>query len=278
MNETMSAYDEAADPHFAFGENWAAFLRKLDDRRIAEARASLTALTGYPSFEGKSFLDIGCGSGLFSLAARFLGARVHSFDYDPQSVECACSLRDRFFPNDADWRIEQGSVLDRAFVAKLGRFDIVYSWGVLHHTGAMLEAIHNAATVVAPGGIFVFALYRRTTLCGFWQREKKCYASASEPWQRIARFLFKALMRANFAYSGKSFKQYVDNYASMRGMDFERDMHDWLGGYPYESISPLEVEKLMAELKLDHVRSNVAPKSLGLFSSGCDEFVYCRPA
>ena len=108
----------------------------------------------------RTFLDIGCGSGLFSLAARRLGASVHSFDFDEQSVACARELKRRYFPDDPDWRIEAGSVLDAAYMKGLGEFDVVYSWGVLHHTGAMWVALEQAIGRVASGGGKLFiAIY-----------------------------------------------------------------------------------------------------------------------
>src|SRR5437868_7530339 len=130
---------------YEFGKNWTRFLKEVDDSRIKEAETSLRRMLETESLAGKSFLDIGSGSGLFSLAARRLGARVHSFDYDPQSVACALELRRRYFDGDADWTIEEGSALDADYVRSLGAFDVVYSWGVLHHTGAMWEALANAA-------------------------------------------------------------------------------------------------------------------------------------
>ena len=159
----MVAVDD--DGRFSFGENWLSFLEHLDERRIAEAERSLQSLCGLERLDGKRFLDIGSGSGLSSLAARRLGATVHSFDYDIQSVSGTRKLKDRFFPHDASWTVEQGSVLDSSYMARLGEYDIVYSWGVLHHTGAMHDAIRNAASCVNHGGLFVFALYRKTRLC-----------------------------------------------------------------------------------------------------------------
>ena len=262
---------------FAFGENWAAFLTKLDNARIAQAEKSLQSLLGRQGLEGLTFLDVGTGSGLFSLAARRLGAHVHSFDFDTQAVDCALTLRARYFSNDKNWTIQRGSILDREYVESLGFFDVVYSWGVLHHTGAMYQAIENAASRVRPAGIFAVALYRKTYLCKVWAIEKKWYANASQSSQVIARGLFNWLMHLGFLISGKDFASYVANYYSVRGMDYERDMHDWLGGYPYESISPKEVSALMRRAGFEHIRSNVRAKHLlGLLGSGCDEFVYRR--
>ena len=124
------------DLRFEFGENWARYLTIVSQERIEEAVNSLQQLLGQ-DLQGKTFIDIGSGSGLFSLAARKLGATVHSFDFDPHSVACTAELKRRFFPDDATWQVERGSILDKEYLNRLRQFDIVYSWGVLHHTGDM---------------------------------------------------------------------------------------------------------------------------------------------
>ncbi len=268
--------DARDDLRFGFGENWRAFLDHIDAGRIAGAEESLQSLLGRERLDGLRFLDIGSGSGLFSLAARRLGASVHSFDYDPTSVASTATLRERYHPNDAAWTIERGSVLDEAYLDRLGTFDIVYSWGVLHHTGAMHRAIELAASRVKPGGDFAFALYRATRLCWAWKIEKRWYVRASPAVQSAARATYIQLLRLALLSTGRNFSAYVEGYRSNRGMDFQHDLHDWMGGYPYESIRPPEVETLMRALGFERVGSVTRPYAAGFFGSGCDEYRYRR--
>ena len=149
----MNAVHEVeAGKRFDFGANWTRFLAVIDDDRIAQAESSLKQMLRIERLDGQRFLDIGSGSGLFSLAARRLGASVHSFDLDPQSVACTQELKRRYCPEDSEWHIERGSALDRDYLEGLGQFDIVYSWGVLHHTGAMWLALEHAIGRVRPAG------------------------------------------------------------------------------------------------------------------------------
>src|SRR5271166_3425303 len=169
------------DPAFAFGENWRRFLSVVNDERIAQAVASVRRLLGVQSLEGKTFLDVGCGSGLFSLAAFKLGARVRSFDYDPQSVACAIELRSRYGDDPSSWEIERGSALDEGYLASLGQFDVVYSWGVLHHTGDMWRALGNMPALVAPGGDLVLSIYNdQGPWSRVWKRVKQGYNRVPE--------------------------------------------------------------------------------------------------
>lgn len=230
---------------FKFGENWQRFLTVLNDERILEAEKSLKLMLNVESLNNKSFLDIGSGSGLFSLAARRLGARVHSFDYDPSSVACTQELKQRYFPEASDWTIEQGSVLDINYLKSLGKFDIVYSWGVLHHTGAMWQALENVSLPVVSGGELFIAIYNDQGIQSkLWLRIKQLYCSGT-----IGRTLVSALFIPLFIFAGliidlvrgrNPFKRYSD-YQKSRGMSVVYDWLDWLGGYPFEVAKPEEI-------------------------------------
>lgn len=234
-----------SEPRFQFGENWRRFLSVLNQERIAEAEKSLKQMLEREDLRGQSFLDIGSGSGLFSLAARSLGARVHSFDYDPQSVACAEELKRRYRAADAEWTIERGSVLDADYVRSLGQFDIVYSWGVLHHTGAMWQALENARLPVAPGGKLFIAIYNDQGLRSrAWLKVKRVYVSGLAgkllvPMIFIPYFiaggLTKDLLRGRSPWA-----RYAE-YKKSRGMSIVHDWIDWLGGYPFEVARPEEI-------------------------------------
>lgn len=263
---------------FAFGENWLRFAANVHADQIVEAETSLSRLLGTKDLAGRSFLDIGCGSGLFSLAARRLGARVRSFDIDPQSVACTQAMRNQHRPNDPDWKVEQGSILDPTFVGGLGSFDIVYSWGVLHHTGDMSSALTRAAGLVGALGTIAVAIYRKTPCCRAWRLEKRIYATVPSLLQGVFRGAYKSAFFLVKALRGENPFRLVREYKSNRGMNWHRDVHDWLGGYPYESTTPATIKQHFAEMGFQLVRSFELPASLGLLGTGCDEFVWRRVA
>ena len=257
------------ESHFAFGRNWAEFARLLDEGRIRQAETDLTRIAG--DLQGRSFLDIGCGSGVHSAAAARLGATVLAVDLDPDSVETARAVTQRFAP---DCEVRRASVFDLQ-----GQYDVVYSWGVLHHTGDMWRAVAHAAGLVAPGGRLALALYARSSLCPLWRVEKRFYTSSPKPVQAVLRAGYKSLYVAGLLATGRNPVRYIRGYASNRGMDWHHDVHDWLGGYPYESATPQEVGDFLAPHGFTLVKQviNGAPVG-GLLGSGCNEYLFTRMA
>lgn len=268
----------SADSHFAFGKNWIDYAQKIDETKIAQAIIDLQRLSGRDRMDGLSFLDIGCGSGLHSLAATRLGARsVVGVDIDADSITASRSTLERFAP-DAIARFEQVSVFDMN-AETYGGFNLVYSWGVLHHTGDMYRALTVAASLVQPGGTLMVALYRKTVLCRFWRMIKHWYSSAAPGTQRNARQIYVWLVRLAFKLKGRNFLAYVSNYGKNRGMDYYNDVHDWMGGFPYESIKPTQCHDFFTKLGFQVEREFVREPNrlpLGLLGSGCDEYTFTR--
>ncbi len=232
-------------PRFAFGENWREFLVVVNERRVMEAGRSLRLMLECEDLAGKTFLDIGSGSGLSSLAARRMGAIVRSFDFDPGSVWCTQELRRRYFADDPEWSVEQGSILDRDFVHSLGQFDIVYSWGVLHHTGGMWTALDLAGSLVRPGGTLFIAIYNdQGRWSRYWSAVKRTYCRLPSLLRPLivvpagAWFWGPSLVRDLLVL--RPFESWR-SYSRNRGMSPWRDVIDWVGGYPFEVAKPEEI-------------------------------------
>ena len=266
----------AVASHFEFGKNWQSFATTITAESLIEAKAGLAKLFPGDELTGASFFDIGCGSGLSMLAAKELGAAsVHGVDIDPHSVRASQTVLTAHRP-EGGWGCEVKSVFDLAPETD-GRHDIVHSWGVLHHTGDMWPAIEKAAALVKPGGLFALALYRKTPLCEFWTWEKRLYTNAPAPVGMALRLGYMALYVAGLIATGRNPFAYIRSYRSNRGMDWRHDVHDWLGGYPYQSTTPQEVAAFLDRLGFAMVRSFEKPAAVkGLFGTHCDEFVAIR--
>lgn len=283
MSETAQQQhtnEVVAGTRFEFGKNWKEYSKGIDRERADVAVASVQDLIGLTSLKGKTFLDIGSGSGLFSLAAALLGAHVTSFDYDTDSVACTESLRSGADIDSKQWNVMQGSVLDDDFMAKLGTYDIVYSWGVLHHTGDMNHALENAAACVAAGGVFAIALYNdQGRKSRGWTRIKRRYQKLPPPLQRAyavavaAPFEAKMLLHHTLSGHPGEYKRSWTEYRNQRGMSRWHDWIDWVGGYPFEvAAADTVINRFVAEgFQLVHVTTVGG----GL---ACNEFVFRRAA
>lgn len=260
---------------FAFGKNWSRFLKYLNEDRINEAEKSLQEKLGCSTLKDKIFLDIGCGSGLFSLAAHRLEATVYSFDYDIDSVNCTKHLKETYGNENTTWSIEQGSVLDQDFLKKFELVDIVYSWGVLHHTGNMQQALNNVSNLVKPNARLFISIYNNQGLTSkVWRKIKKCYTNIPISRPFLVTFCGLWLWKYNFAFGlirhGNPLKFWL-NYGNNRGMSAWHDLIDWVGGYPFEVAKPEEIFDFFKTKNFELQRLKTCAGGLG-----CNEFVFIK--
>ena len=114
---------------------------------------------GFDRYAGKRVLEVGCGTGTDLLQFARGGAQVTGVDLTPRSIEIArkrfevYQLRGEFALGDA----EQLHFPDDSF-------DVVYSFGVIHHTPDTERAIREIHRVLKPGGKAVVMVYHRSSL------------------------------------------------------------------------------------------------------------------
>jgi 2-polyprenyl-3-methyl-5-hydroxy-6-metoxy-1,4-benzoquinol methylase len=260
------------EPAFNFGKNWKNFLKNFKEISIEEAEKQLRFMLETDNLDNKTFLDAGSGSGLHSLAALRLGAKVRSFDYNIQCVECNKYLKDKFAKQNTNWQIDEASVLDEKYINEIGKFDIVYSWGVLHHTGNMWKAFDNLLNAVNDGGLCFVAIYNDQGINSVrWKRIKRLYCQGF-----FGRTIVKMLYLPYFFFRmilNETLKRrnpftVFRRYRKNRGMSVYYDWIDWLGGYPFEVAKPEEIVEYFKKngYILEKLKTNQR--------LGCNEFVF----
>ena len=267
INFSLSAFNEGKLKRFGFGKNWKSFISILSRERIRDAENSLKLMLQCVDLKNKTFLDIGSGSGLFSLAAINLGADVYSFDYDEISVSCAEQLRLDYQIDGGRWFIDRASVLDSSYLDNIGLFDVVYSWGVLHHTGSMWEALSNAAQKIKIGGKFYIAIYNdQGWISQYWFQVKLLYNS-----NKVGRYAMTAI-HLPYLFLGRYLARALTSRMTLeRGMSLWHDMHDWLGGLPFEVAKPSELISYFQSQGLTLINYKYCGRR-----HGCNEFVFLQ--
>ncbi|MFH1957675.1 MAG: class I SAM-dependent methyltransferase [bacterium] len=259
---------------FNFGRNWEKFVRQVGEESIKKASKSLRNSLKLETLSGKTFLDVGCGSGLFSLAAMQLKAdKVVSFDYSAESVNAAMTLKNAYFKGIRNWLIMQGSILDKQFLSGIGEFDIVYSWGVLHHTGDMRQALKNVIPLIKRNGLLFIAIYNdQGRVSRRWRKVKFFYNKLPDflklPYVSFIMIIFEFKSFMVSLLRGRSpFSRWFQTKA--RGMDIFYDWVDWVGGYPFEVASPEEISNFYygRGFKLEYLKTCGG-------GSGNNEFIF----
>jgi 2-polyprenyl-3-methyl-5-hydroxy-6-metoxy-1,4-benzoquinol methylase len=261
---------------FDFGENWLDYSKRaLTPERIDQAKADLRAVTEGIKLDNKRFLDIGFGQGLTLLNAASMGAKVTGCDSNPKCTQALELTRAQINDlQDIEVKIVVGSILNEKIVSQIrqvggddtGRFDIVHSWGVLHHTGNMAQAIDIAASLVNSDGYLILALYNRHWSSTLWHFIKRSYC-CSPKWIQLLLIwgIYPVIWVAKLLVTGRN------PFRQQRGMDFFYNVVDWVGGYPYEYACVDEVHALLEKLGFQEIRVITTE-----VPTGCNEFVYRR--
>lgn len=264
--------------HFEFGKNWQVFLNGLSEEKVNSAILDMQDFLGN-NIHGKIFIDIGCGSGLSSLVAWRLGAsKIFSYDIDPINIENVEYLKSRFkVPPDFPWVSEVGSIVDKQFFPRFAQGDIVYSWGVLHHTGNMWQALRNTASLVKPGGILFIMLYRDAKLAYPWRLIKKTYVKSPKWIKYIIHNLFAAILITGMIIKGKNPVKSIKKY-SKRGMSWYTDVIDWVGGYPFEYAEAETVIDYLVPLgfRLNRIHPELTKMKWGFWGTDCYQYIFER--
>ena len=259
--------------YFDFGENWSNYLHDVDDDRVSLAMKNINDALGDNFIRDKSFLDIGCGSGIHSLAALKLNAKyVKSFDINKKNIINTKKIISKFWEKN-NYDVEVMNILEANDYSI--KYDIVYSWGVLHHTGEMNIAIKNSINYCKKNSILFIALYEKTIYCKMWRMIKKFYNNTNRINQFLLLNFYNILKIFGLLITLKNPYLYVKNYRSNRGMSFIYDQIDWIGGYPYESINKTELLKIIgSDFKLLQYKRAKTGLFRSILGTGCSEYVF----
>ncbi len=271
------AQEVARGERFEFGQNWTRFLATVNDARVLRAEASLKAMLGLDTLAGLTFLDIGCGSGLFSLAARRLGAdrtfvRLRSAvgSLQPQAEGALPSRRRRLAH-----RVGIGPR------CRLSRKPSPFRHRLLlgcpsPHRCHVAGARACAASRAANGKLFIAIYNDMGSQSIRWRQLKRLYAklpAAVQPLYACAVSApeeAKGFLRAVPSGRPQDYVATWTKYERNRGMSRWRDIIDWVGGYPYEFAKPDAICSFFID------RGFALDKMCIGGGLGCSEYVFSR--
>jgi SAM-dependent methyltransferase len=130
--------------------NWR---RNVPDYILDELETTRREISGRPVLDG------GCGNGRWAYGFERLGCEIHGFDASPNGIEYA--------RQHVKGRFDVANILDGESLLRLytkNSFDIVWCWGVLHHTGDPERAFQNIAQFVKPGGTMHIYVYGKKSI------------------------------------------------------------------------------------------------------------------
>jgi SAM-dependent methyltransferase len=124
-----------------------------------QREAFIARFARFSAWRGKSVLEVGCGTGCdLSMFGRH-GARVVGVDLTPNSAALAAQ---RLRHHGAAGLVMVGDCEQLPFDDDI--FDLVYSWGVIHHTPNTERAVAEIIRVAKPGGSVTVMIYNRRSL------------------------------------------------------------------------------------------------------------------
>ena len=227
---------------FGFGRNWRNYSKLITKDRLLKAELHLKDRFQVQSLEGR-FLDVGCGSGVFSVAALNLGAKVKGFDFDINSVKTSRKVLVEFSAGNTNWEVKQGDILTTNHKDDISQSDFIYSWGVLHHTGNMELAIENIARNAKRNARWVVAIYNDLGIESVkWTKLKKLYVDYVPLRPFLLIYSYYRFWAKQQFHSAIHFRNPFDGWKNYtidsRGMSAWYDLIDWAGGYPFEVATP----------------------------------------